>query len=108
MLQGKESRILAERCSNGIKEIRVAKPKAGSPVLKFNRNTKRHIYDATTIDNYEKKMVYVKNTAKSEDGLFAKRDIKPNEIVAYYSGTIWTPKEHITELSPANQTGYFR
>ena len=108
MLKGRQSKIIAERCNNGIKEIKIAKPKTGSPILKFKRNTKQHIYDATIMDQYEKNMVYVKNTAESEEGLFAKKDIKPNEIVSYYSGTIWTPEEHITELQTANQTGYFR
>ena len=108
MIEAKASRIIAERCHNGIKEIKMDKPKTNSPIHTFKRNTRLRIHDATTMDPFEKNMVYVKETKKSEEGLFAKKDIEANEVVAYYSGTIWTPQEHITELSPSNQTGYFR
>ena len=108
MLEGKASKIIAERCNNGMKEIRVATPKFNSQVHKFKRNTRLRIYNSTIIDPFEKQMVYVKNTALSGEGLFVKKDIVAYEIVAYYSGTVWTPEEHITELQPANQTGYSR
>ena len=108
MLEGKASKIIAERCNNGMKEIRVATPKYNSPVHMFKRNTRLRIYNSTIIDPFEKQMVYVKNTALSGEGLFVKKDIAAYEIVAYYSGTVWTPEEHITELQPANQTGYSR
>merc|ERR1712126_147703 len=35
-------------------------------------------------------------------------DIDANQLIVYYSGTIWSPQEYIFELSPPNQTGYFR
>ena len=108
MLEGKASKIIAERCNNGMKEIRVATSKFNTPVHMFKRNTRLRIYNSTIIDPFEKQMVYVKNTALSGEGLFVKKDIVAYEIVAYYSGTVWTPEEHITELQPANQTGYSR
>ena len=79
MLKGRQSKIIAERCNNGLKEIKVAKPKTGSPILKFKRSTKQYIYDPTIMDQYEKNMVYVKDTAESGEGIFAKKDIKTYE-----------------------------
>ena len=108
MIRAKPSKIIAERCNNGMKEIIVSQPKSVSPILSFNRNTRLKIFDPTIMDPFEKNMVYVNKTTDAGDGLFAKRDIEANEIIVYYSGTVWTPKEYISELSPANQTGYFR
>ena len=108
MIRARPSKIIAERCNNGMKEIMVSKPKSASPILSFNRNTRLKIFEPTIMDPFEKNMVYVNKTTDAGDGLFAKRDIETNEIVVYYSGTIWTPEEYISELSPANQTGYFR
>ena len=108
MIEGRPSKVIAERCHNGLKEISVAKPKRTAPIFSFKRNTKHHIYDAINMDPFEKNMVYVNKTTNAGDGLFAKKDVEANEVIAYYSGTVWTPIEHIDELSPANQTGYFR
>ena len=108
MIRARPSKIFAERCNNGMKEIIVSQPKSVTPTLSFNRNTRLKIFDPTIMDPFERNMVYVNKTIDAGDGLFAKRDIEANEIVVYYSGTVWTPEEHISELSPTNQTGYFR
>ena len=108
MLEGRASKIVAERCNDGMKEILVSPPPPSAPVYSFKRSTRLRMYDPTIMDPYERKMVYVKSTINSGEGLFAKRDIDVNEVVSYYTGTIWTPEEFISELSPANQTGYFR
>ena len=39
-----------------------------------------------------------------DDGLFAKRDIKKGELVAYYSGNFFNGTE--MQLFTSNQTGY--
>ena len=39
-----------------------------------------------------------------DDGLFAKRDIKKGELVAYYNGLLFNQTEN--ELWFDNQTGY--
>ena len=108
MMSARSSKIIAERCNNGIKEIIISKHKSTSPILSFKRNTNHQIHDSTIVDPFEKNMVYVDTTPIAGEGLFAKKDIAANQLIVYYSGTIWSPQEHISELSPANQTGYFR
>ena len=108
MMSARSSKIIAERCNNGIKEIIFSKHKPTNPILSCKRNTNHRIHDPTIMDPFEKNMVYVDKTLKAGEGLFAKKDIDANQLIVYYSGTIWSPQEYIFELSPANQTGYFR
>ena len=109
MLEGRPSKITAERCNGGIKEILVSPPRSTDPVFSFKRNTRLRIHNATIMDPFEKNTVYVNVTMHGAgEGLFAKRNIDAYEVVAYYTGTVWTAEEHISELSPSNQTGYFR
>ena len=58
----------------------------------------------TIMDPYEKQIVYVNTTDWGDDGLFAKRDIKKGELVAYYNGLLFNQTEN--ELWFDNQTGY--
>jgi len=110
MLEGRPSKIIAERCNAGIKELLVSPPPTTGPVFSYKRNTRLRIHNATIMDPFEKNMVYVNVSTHGErgEGLFSKRKIDSNEIISYYTGTVWTPEEHVSELSPANQTGYFR
>ena len=104
MLEGRPSKIYAERCNDGIKEIKVATPLPDSPVFKFERSTRISVGDKPTkMDMYEKKNVYIKKTKWGDEGLFAKRNIKKHELVAYYNGIFQNSSEF--ELFPGNLTG---
>ena len=88
MIEARHSKVIAERCNDGIKEILVSSPKSDSPVFSFKRNSRLRIYEPTIMDPFEKNTVYVKTTVLKGDGLFARRNIEPSELVAYYSGVI--------------------
>ena len=88
MIEGRPTKIVAERCNDGIKEIRVSPPKMNSPSFSFQRNTRIRIHQPRIMDPFEKNTVYINGTPSSGDGLFARRDIEANEVVSYYSGTI--------------------
>ena len=104
MLQGRPSKIYAERCNDGIKEIKVATPLPDSPVFKFERSTRISLGDKLTkTDMYEKKNIYIKKTKWGDDGVFAKRNINKHELVAYYNGIFQNSSEF--ELFPGNMTG---
>ena len=100
MKAARETRIIGERCNRGIKEIKLARPKTSSPLLKYFRPNQIRIADQPRVmDALDKRNIYIK-TAEFEDSVFARRDIPSGEIVAYYSGLLWTPKD----LFPINQT----
>ena len=82
MLEGRPSKIIAERCNDGIKEILVRPPKISSPVFSFKRSTRLRIDNSTIIDPFEKNMVYVNiTTYGGGEGVFARRNIyKLNHI----------------------------
>ena len=95
MIEARHSKIIAERCNDGIKEILLSSPKSDSPVFSFKRNSRLRVYEPTVMDPFEKNTVYVQTTILKGDGLFARRDIKPFEMVAYYSGVI-VPADDLT------------
>ena len=89
MISAKASKIIAERCNDGIKEIQVAQPKDDEPSLKYSRPDHLRIGDHPRVmDPYTKKNFYIGDGIK-EDGVFAKRDINNGELVLYYSGLFW-------------------
>ena len=100
MKSAKQSKIIGERCRNGIKEIKVAKAKPDSPILKFSRPNKIRIADHPKImDALDRRNMYIKEGPWG-DGVFAKRNFVSGEIIAYYSGLLWSRKD----LFPGNQT----
>ena len=102
MISAKASKITAERCNKGIKEIRVATPKENEPSLKYSRPTRLRIGDQPRVmDPYTKKNFYIGN-GKKDDGVFSKRDIKKGELVMYYSGLFWN--KSVQALWYHNQT----
>ena len=105
MITGRPSMVIAERCNDGIKEIRVEEPKSDAPIFSYQRNTRVRIHDPIRMDPFEKRNVYVGFTDRGDVGLFAKRNIKTKELVAYYSGTIHSWKDYSAHL---NITGYDR
>ena len=89
MISAKTSKIIAERCNKGIKEIRLDTPREDEPSLKYSRPDRLRIGDQPRVmDPYTKKNFYIGN-GKKEDGVFAKRDINKGELVLYYSGLFW-------------------
>ena len=108
MLEARPSTIVAERCNDGLKEIMISSPNEDSPIFSFKHNNKLRVYDPRIMDPFEKNTVYVKETEGRGDGLFARRNIDANEVVSYYSGSIWTAHELTLSLLRTNQTGYDR
>ena len=94
MVAAKPSKVIAERCNRGIKEIKVAKPTAAStPILKYVRPNRIRIGDQPTImDPFERKYIFIAD-GKKEDGVFAKKGINKGDIILYYSGIIWNQTE---------------
>ena len=108
LIEGRPARIVSERCKNGMKEILISETDQKSPILSFKRNNNIRIHAPKIMDPYEKQRIYVSETKRKGDGLFARRDIEADEIVSYYSGIIWT-KDEFEEISLLpNQTGYDR
>ena len=110
MVEARPTKILAERCNDGLKEILVSPPETNSRVFRFQRNTRVRIHQPKIMDLFEKNSVFVSKTAKSGEGLFARRNIETNEVVAYYSGVILKTEEinQIRFNRASNQTGYER
>ena len=96
MVVAKPSKVIAERCNRGIKEIKVAVPTDNVPTLKYVRPNRIRIGDQPTVmDPLDRKYTFI-GDGKKEDGVFAKKDIVKGDIFMYYSGIIWNK----TELAP--------
>ena len=105
MLSGRPAKIVAERCNDGIKEIKLSAVRSDVPNFKYSRTTRVNIGDQPNkMDPYERKVIYINTTNWGQDGLFCKKDIKQNELVSYYSGLVYNTSE--MELFPNNQTEY--
>ena len=93
MVEGRPSHVIAERCNNGIKEIKVAKPKYGMPTFKYDPPTRIRIGDQPRVmDPYDRKYVYIQD-GKKDDGVFAKTKIFKGDLICYYSGIVWNSTE---------------
>ena len=102
MIAAKESRVIAERCHQGMKEIKVARPKTDDPIYKYNIPTRIKIADQPTLmDPYTRKNIYI-SEGKEGDGVFARRNISQGEVIMYYSGIRWNKTE--MPLWSKNQT----
>ena len=88
MIAAKPTKILAERCKNGIKELKFAKPEENTPTFKYERPTHLRPGDQPTVaDPFELRRIYI-GKGVMQDGMFAKKDIRKGELICYYSGTI--------------------
>ena len=86
MVSSKESRIGKERCINGLKEIEIDIPDKHSPSFQYKERSRIEIGDQPTLrDPYERKKVYIDQGVK-DDGIFARKDIEQDDLIAYYSG----------------------
>ena len=93
MIAASPSRVIAERCNQGIKQIRVAKPKSDAPIVKYDRpNLIRIANQPTIMDPFERKNTFIQD-GKRDDGVFAKKNIFKGDIILYYSGTIGKASE---------------
>ena len=107
MIKGRAAKIIAERCNDGLKEIKVALSKSKKASFTFERTTRVRVHQPTLMDPYEKRFVYVNTTERGDDGLFARKDINANELVAYYGGTL-SPVENSCIPIHSNLTGHER
>ena len=94
VISARPSKIIHERCNNGIKEIQVETPKHSAPVFRYSRPNRLRIGDQPRVmDPFRKKNVFVKTTEEKGDGLYARKDIKKYDLIAYYSGLLWNETE---------------
>ena len=102
MVEARPSTVISERCHRGIKEIKIAKPKANAPTFKYLRRTRIRIGDQPRVmDPFERKTVYIQTGVK-DDGVFAKKNLIKGELFLYYSGISWNSTEQ--KLLSSNQT----
>ena len=86
MIATKESKIIKERCNLGMKEIGIDILDQKSPTFRYKARSQTDIGDQPTVmDPYERKTIYVDHGVK-DDGIFAKKDIEKDDLIAYYSG----------------------
>ena len=96
------TKIVAEKCKNGIKHLIFEIPEKNAPILKYQRPDFIRIGDQPQIaDPFEQKLIYV---AKGlyQDGIFARKDIQIGDLIAYYSGMMFDTKK--TPIFFKNQT----
>ena len=102
MKGARKSKIIAERCNKGIKEIKVAKPKVKSPFLSYDRpNTIRVGANPTVIDPFEQKNVYLR-TGKFGDYIVAKKNFSEGDLIMFYTGLMHNKTE--SRFFSPNQT----
>ena len=92
MIRSSSGRVIAARCNNGLKEIKVSVSKKLSSLYQYMRPTKTLITKHPTLfDPLEAKNVFVSGSKEvhKEKGLFSKRSFERGDIIAYYSGTLW-------------------
>ena len=102
MIAAKASRIIGERCNQGMKEIRIAEPKRNAATFKYSRPSRVRLGDQPLLmDPYERKNIYISD-GEEGDGVFAKKHIPKGEVIMYYSGIRWNKTE--LPLWTKNQT----
>ncbi|XP_059079759.1 histone-lysine N-methyltransferase SETD7-like isoform X2 [Tigriopus californicus] len=104
LLRGQGSRVIGEACQNGwIRDLTFELPRAGSPHFKYGPPSHYSFGHGPQLsDPYEDQSVRVGRWSAErtmdhkkalfdpdlEEGLFAKRDIKKGQTVAFYSGLV--------------------
>ena len=82
--------VVAERCNNGVKELKLEPSKHNSDVKWENTGSTLYQYgkNPRVLDPQERKSVYVgqSTNARANEGLFARKYFKAGDIVSYYGG----------------------
>ena len=93
MKAAKKSKIIAERCHMGIKEIKIAKPMHDSVEFKSSPiNTVRIGTQPTLMDPFEKTNIYL-DVGEFGDSVFAKKNFSEGDLIMYYSGILHNKTE---------------
>ena len=93
MKEARHSKIIAERCHMGVKEIKVGEPKSDSPTFKHTPlSTVRIGSQPTVMDPFEQGNVYIREGTFG-DGVFAKKNLSEGDIILYYSGLLHNKTE---------------
>eukprot|EP00094_Tigriopus_californicus_P012910 TCALIF_12483-PA protein Name:"Similar to SETD7 Histone-lysine N-methyltransferase SETD7 (Homo sapiens)" AED:0.33 eAED:0.34 QI:0/0/0/0.66/0/0.33/3/0/235 len=102
MISAKEAVIVAQRCFDGVKRLRLSLSPNDEDFHFGRPNHMRFNFNPTQTDPYERKRVNVRETNDRGQGLFAKSRIEPGDVVAYYAGLIFDSKTH--EMFSPNMT----
>ena len=82
--------VVAERCNNGVKELKLEHSKHNSDVIWENTGNTLYQYgkNPRVMDPQERKSVYVGQSTnpRANEGLFARKHFKHGDIVSYYGG----------------------
>ena len=82
--------VVAERCNNGVKELKLKPSKHDKDVVweKEETNASYIGKNPKVMDPHERKSVYVGNSTnpKANEGIFARRQFSPGDIVSYFGG----------------------
>ena len=93
MKAAKKSKIIAERCHMGIKEIKIAKPKHDSVEFKYSPiNTVRIGAQPALMDPFEQGNIYL-SVGEFGDSIFAKKNFSQGDLIMYYSGILHNKTE---------------
>jgi hypothetical protein len=88
MKRAKNSKIIAERCHLGIKEIKIAKPKHNSAIFKSSPvNTVRIGTQPTLMDPFEQTNVFI-SVGEFGDTMFVKKNFSEGDLILYYAGLL--------------------
>jgi hypothetical protein len=97
MKSGRRSSVVAERCAaNGIKEVLLAE--GSGPKLFYSPPTNTSFGEGPHVrDAYEERLTYLAQStvAAAGEGVFARVDLPPNRIVAFYVGFVFRNREEM-------------
>ena len=89
MMNAKPSKIIGERCHQGMKEIVVAKPKENDVSSKYLRPNHIHMGDQPkVIDPLERRNIRIRN-GHMGNTVYSNKKFVFGDLIAYYSGHIW-------------------
>ena len=89
MIKAKPSKIIGERCNQGIKEIIVAEPKENDVSLKYTLPNHIHMGNQLNVmDPFERRNIHIRN-GHMGDTVYSNKNFVFGDLIAYYSGHIW-------------------
>ncbi|TRY71995.1 hypothetical protein TCAL_17127 [Tigriopus californicus] len=90
---------VVQRCSLNILQIKISQPKETSPKFRYEKMTSFFAGSQPTVmDPMERMNVYIGNTNMGE-GVFAKKDLFPFQLICYYSGLFISHEDAKTMFS---------